>query len=87
MSGLHTPECLALRDYTIMVIHAKPLTVWIMKNCGKLLKRWEYQTVLPVTWETRMQVKKQQLEPCMEQLTGSGFSKEYNKAVIVSLFI
>ena len=27
-----------------------------------------------------MQVKKQQLEPCMEQLTGSGLRKEY-KAV------
>ena len=25
----------------------KPLTVWII-NCGKLLKRWEYQTTLPV---------------------------------------
>ena len=22
----------------------KPLTVWIITNCGKLLKRWEYQT-------------------------------------------
>ena len=29
-----------------------------------------------------MQVKKQQLEPCMEQLTGSGLRKEYNKAVV-----
>ena len=28
-----------------------------------------------------MQVKKQKLEPCMEELTGSGFRKEYNKAV------
>ena len=28
-----------------------------------------------------MQVKKQQLEPCMEQLTGSGLRKEYEKAV------
>ena len=25
----------------------KPLTVWITTNCGKLLKRWEYQTILP----------------------------------------
>ena len=25
----------------------KPLTVWITKNCGKFLKRWEYQTTLP----------------------------------------
>ena len=22
----------------------KPLTVWITVNCGKFLKRWEYQT-------------------------------------------
>ena len=25
----------------------KPLNVWITTNCGKLLKRWEYQTCLP----------------------------------------
>ena len=24
----------------------KPLTVWITINCGKFLKRWEYQTTL-----------------------------------------
>ena len=28
------------------------------KYCGKLLKRWEYQITLPVSWETCMQVKK-----------------------------
>ena len=28
-----------------------------------------------------MRVKKQELEPCMKQLTGSGLRKEYNKAV------
>ena len=27
----------------------------------KALKRWEYQTILPVFWETCMQVKKQEL--------------------------
>ena len=26
----------------------KPLTVWITTNCGKLLERREYQTILPV---------------------------------------
>ena len=41
------------------------------------LKRWEYQTTLPVSWETCMQVKKQQLEPNMEQQTGSKLGKEY----------
>ena len=25
----------------------KPLTVWNTTNCGKFLKRWEYQTTLP----------------------------------------
>ena len=23
----------------------KPLTVWIITNCGKFFKRWEYQTI------------------------------------------
>ena len=27
----------------------KPLTVWITTNCGKFLKRWEYQTTLSVS--------------------------------------
>ena len=35
----------------------------------------------PVSWETCMQVKKQQLEPCMEQLIGSRSRKEYDRAV------
>ena len=50
-------------------------------NCGKFLKRWEYQTTLPASWEIYMQVKKQQLEPDMEQRTGSKSGKEYIKAV------
>ena len=27
----------------------EPLTVYIITNCGKLLKRWEYQTILPIS--------------------------------------
>ena len=34
-----------------------------------------------------LQVKKQQLEPYMEQLTGSKIGKAYDKSVIVTLFI
>ena len=49
---------------------SKPLTVWIIINCGKFFKRWAYQTTLPASWETYMQVRKQQLELDMEQ-TGS----------------
>ena len=45
-------------------------------NCGKFLKRWEYQTTFPASWEISMQVKKQQLEPDMEQQTDSKSVKE-----------
>ena len=58
----------------------KPLTVWITTNYGKLLKRWEYQTTWPASWEIWMQVKKQQLEPDIEQQTGSKSGKEYVKS-------
>ena len=34
---------------SIALTMPKPLTVWIIINCGKLLKRWEYQTILPVS--------------------------------------
>ena len=59
----------------------KPLTVWITRNCGIFFKRWEYQTTWPGFWEICMQVKKQQLEPDMEQQTGSQQGKEYVKSV------
>ena len=59
----------------------KPLTMWITTNCGKFLKRWEYQTILPASWEICMQVNKQQLELDMEQQTGSKLGEEYVKAV------
>ena len=49
----------------------KPLTVWITINCGKFWKRWEYQTTWLTSWETCMQVRKQQLELDVEQQTGS----------------
>ena len=50
-------------------------------NCGKLLKRWEYQTTWPASWEICMQVRKQLLDQDMEQQTGFKSGKEYIKAV------
>ena len=38
---------------------------------GKFWRRWEYQTPWPASWETCLQVRKQQLEVDMEQQTGS----------------
>ena len=62
-------------DYT------KALTVWITTNRGKFWKRWEYQTTWPASWKICMQIKKQQLEPDMEQQNGSKLGMEYVKAV------
>ena len=59
----------------------KPLTVWITTNCGKFWTRWDYQIISPAFWEICMQVKKQQLEPDMEQWTSSKLGKEYIKVV------
>ena len=44
------------------VDHNKPWKFW---------KRWEYQTTWPASWETYMQIRKQQLEMDMEWQTCS----------------
>ena len=49
----------------------------LQSNCGKLLKRWEYQTTLPASLEICMQQSEQE----MEQWTGSKLEKEYVKSV------
>ena len=51
--------------------YAKAFDVWIIINCGKFWKRWEYKTTWPASWEICMQVRKQQLELDMEKQTGS----------------
>ena len=56
---------------SVLLTMPKPLTVWITINCGKFWKRWKCQTTWLASWETYMQVKKQQLELDMEQQTGS----------------
>ena len=61
--------------------------VWITTNCGKIFKRWVYQTTSPVSWEICMQLKKQQLELDMEQQTCSKLGKEYVKSVYCHLAI
>ena len=66
--------------YFCFIGYAKAF-VWITTNCGKFLKRWEYQTTWSASWEICIQVRKQQLELDMEQQTGSKSGKEYVKAV------
>jgi len=65
---------------SVLLTTPKPLTVWITTNCGKFLKRWEYQTTWHASWEIFLYVKKQQLELDKEQQTGSKSGKEHVKA-------
>ena len=55
--------------------------MWITTKCGKFFKRWEYPTALPASREICMQVRKQQLEPDIEQQAGSILGKESVKTV------
>ena len=79
------PEIKSLTSTSALLTTPKPLTVCITQNCGKFLKRWDYQTTWPVSWEICRQVNKQQLELDMEQQTGSKLGKEYVKAVYCQL--
>ena len=51
------------------------------KRQKETIFHWEYQTTWPASWETCMQVRKQQLELDMEQQTGSKSGKEYIETV------
>ena len=57
--------------YFCFIDYAKAFNCVDHNKLGKFWKRWEYQTTWPATWETYMQVRKQQLELDMEQQTGS----------------
>ena len=57
--------------YFCFIDYAKAFDCVDHINCGKFWERWEYQTTWPASWETYMQVRKQQLELVMEQQTGS----------------
>ena len=66
--------------YFCFIDYAKAFDCVDHNKLWKILKQ-EYQTIWPASWETCLQVKKQQLEPDMEQQTGSKLRKEYIKTV------
>ena len=57
--------------YFCFIDYAKAFDCVDHNKLWKILKEMEYQTTWPVSWETYLQVRKQQLELDMEQLTGS----------------
>ena len=73
--------------YFCFIEYLKSFTVWVTTNCGKFLKRWEYQTTLPASWETCMQAKKQQLEPDQGNGLFPNRGRIMSRLYIVTLFI
>ena len=73
--------------YFCFTDYAKAFAVWITTNCGKVFKRWEYQTTLSAFWEICMQDKQQQLEPNRKQWTGSNWERSMSRLYTVTLLI
>ena len=67
--------------YFCLIDYAKAFDCVDHSKLWKTLKEMGIIAVLPSSWEICMQVKKQQLEPDMEQLTGSKLGMEQVKAV------
>ena len=65
----------------------RPLTVWIMTNCGQFFKRQEYQTTWPASWETCKQVRKQQLELDRNNGLVLNWERSMSRLYIVTLHI
>ena len=57
--------------YFCFINYAKASDCVDHNKLWEILGEMEYQTTLPESWEICMQVKKQQLEPDIEQQTGS----------------
>ena len=57
--------------YFCFIDYAKAFDCMVHNKLWKFLKEMEYQTTWPASWETYMQVRKQQLELDMEWQTGS----------------
>ena len=79
MGGAVFPPCCLTWGQTM--VEVMKIIVTSFKRSQATLKRWEYESTWPASWEICMQVRKQQLELDMEQQTGSKLGKEYVKAV------
>ena len=73
--------------YFCFIDYAKAFDCVDQNKLWKILKEMGIQTTWPASWETCMQVRKQQLEMDMEQQTGSKSGKESSRLYIVTLLI
>ena len=62
-------------NYFCFIDYAKAFDCVDYNELWRILTEMEYQTTLPASWEICMQVRKQKLEPDVEQQTGSKLGK------------
>ena len=72
-------------ELSCFIDYAKAFDCVAHHKLWKILKQMGIPSTWPASWETCMQVKKQQLELDMEQQTGSKLGKEDIKAVYCHL--
>ena len=72
--------------YFCFMDNVKPLTMWTTIDSGKFLKKWEYQTTLPVSWGACMQSKKQQDQTWKNSLAPI-WEKDITRLYIATLLI
>ena len=73
--------------YFWFIDYAKAFDCVDHNQLWEILKRWEYQTILPASWEICMQIKMQQLELGMEQWTSWNWERSTSRLYIVTLLI
>ena len=69
------------KTYFCLINYAKDFDCVDHNKRGKFLRKWEYQTTWPASWEICMQVRKQELELDMEKQISFKCGKEYVKAI------
>ena len=72
--------------YFCFIEYAKAFDCVYQNKLWKI-KRWEYQTTLPASWEICMLVKKQHLELDIEQQTEDSWERSMSRLYIVTLLI
>ena len=72
---------------SVLLTMSKPLTCGWQQTVENFSRDGNTKTTWPASWEICMQVKKQQLEPNMEQQTGPKFGRSTSRLYIVTLLI
>ena len=73
--------------YFCFIGYAKAFDCVDHNTLWKILQEMGISTTLPTSWETCLQVKKQQLEPDMEKWTSENWERSTSRLYIVTLLI